>query len=91
MSIYDEAIREWVWIVGAERPDECWLLSPHDSWHRNPHYTGPDVPHPEFNWAACCWKDDERSVWADNYKRPASFWDIKAQPECEDWSDDIPF
>jgi hypothetical protein len=58
MSIYDEAIREWVWIVGAERPDECWLLSPHDSWHRNPHYTGTYVPHPELDWEGCRWKND---------------------------------
>lgn len=42
-----EAVREWVWVVGAERLDQQWLLSDYDTWERNPHYTGPYQPHPE--------------------------------------------
>jgi len=47
MSYIQQAIREWVWIVGAERPDQQWLLTDYDSWEPNPHYHGPDQGHPE--------------------------------------------
>ena len=42
-----DAVREWVWVAGAERPDTQWLLSDYDTWERNPHYAGPDQRHPE--------------------------------------------
>lgn len=42
-----EAVREWAWVVGQERPDSQWLLSDYDTWERNPHYTGPEQAHPE--------------------------------------------
>jgi hypothetical protein len=42
-----EAVREWAWVVGAERLDQQWLLSDYDTWERNPHYAGPDQRHPE--------------------------------------------
>ena len=42
-----EAVREWAWVVGAERADTQWLLSDYDTWERNPHYTGPAQRHPE--------------------------------------------
>jgi hypothetical protein len=32
---------------GSRRPDQCWILSDRDVWHRNPYYTGPVTPHPE--------------------------------------------
>ena len=47
MSFYNEAIQEWVWIEGQDRPDIQWLLSNLDTWHLNPFYTGPDQGHPE--------------------------------------------
>lgn len=47
MSFIQEAISEWVWIVGKDHPDTQWLCSNYDSWERNPHYTGPDQGHPE--------------------------------------------
>ena len=50
MSYIQQAIREWVWVVGAERPDQQWLLSDYDSWEPNPHYCGPDQGHPEENY-----------------------------------------
>lgn len=32
----------------AERGEvPAWILSPFDTWHRNPLYSGPPVPHPE--------------------------------------------
>jgi hypothetical protein len=47
MSFMREAVREWVWIVGQDRSDSQWILSDYDTWERNPHYTGPDLGHPE--------------------------------------------
>lgn len=54
MATPSEAIREWKWTVGADRPEDCWLLSDRDTWERNPHYVGPPVPHPEDgpDWAS---------------------------------------
>jgi hypothetical protein len=42
-----DAVREWAWNAGAERPEQAWLLHDWDVWVKNPHYTGSDVPHPE--------------------------------------------
>jgi hypothetical protein len=42
-----EAYREMVNNVGSDRPEQCWILTPYDTWERNPAYTGPDQPHPE--------------------------------------------
>jgi len=47
MSFMQEAVREWSWNVGSDRPTEQWLLSDYDTWERNPHYVGPDQGHPE--------------------------------------------
>jgi hypothetical protein len=47
MSYYDDAVREYVWEHGRENKDHAWILSPFDSWHPNPFYTGPAEPHPE--------------------------------------------
>lgn len=33
--------------LGADRPDQQWILTDRDVWHRNPFYTGPDQGHPE--------------------------------------------
>lgn len=32
---------------GTENPEQAWVLSDRDVWHRNPFYTGAPVPHPE--------------------------------------------
>ena len=34
-------------LAGARRPNQAWILSDWDVWHRNPYYTGPAQPHPE--------------------------------------------
>ena len=47
MSYMKQALREWAWVVGAERLDQQWLLTDYDSWEPNPHYHGPDQGHPE--------------------------------------------
>ena len=64
MSYIQEAIREWVWIVGAERLDQQWLLSDYDSWERNPHYRGPDQGHPE-DYYDPDGQPDEAQEWHD--------------------------
>lgn len=43
------AEREYARNVGEQTPDTQWILSPHDIWMRNPHYTGEEQPHPEEN------------------------------------------
>lgn len=42
-----EADAEWARNVGAERPEQAWILSDRDVWYRNPAYAGPAVRHPE--------------------------------------------
>lgn len=42
-----EAYNEMVCNLGAANADQCWILTPFDTWERNPSYTGPDQPHPE--------------------------------------------
>lgn len=32
---------------GYERPEQAWVCTDRDVWHRNPYYKGPPVPHPE--------------------------------------------
>lgn len=52
MNYVTEAIREWAWNIGADphNIDRQWLLTDYDSWERNPHYTGPDMGHPDDEW-----------------------------------------
>jgi len=33
--------------TGSENPEQAWVLTDRDVWHRTPFYTGPAVPHPE--------------------------------------------
>ena len=42
-----DAYREMVGNIGSDHPEQCWILTPFDTWERNPAYTGPDEPHPE--------------------------------------------
>lgn len=45
-----EACREYAWNYGADRPNRAWILTDFDTWEPNPHYSGPPVPHPEFDF-----------------------------------------
>ena len=42
-----DAVREYTWNVGRDRPDVEWILSDYDTWYKNPYYTGEPGPHPE--------------------------------------------
>ena len=43
-----EALREYGRNVGAQREEQPWILTPYDTWERNPYYTGEPVPCPEL-------------------------------------------
>jgi hypothetical protein len=47
----DEYAREY----GAIFSSAAWISSPYDTWERNPHYVGPEQPHPEDD----CWNDPD--------------------------------
>lgn len=47
LATMTEAVREYAFNVGSDRPDVAWILSPYDTWERNPFYVGPKQPHPE--------------------------------------------
>lgn len=44
-----DRVDQYAWIYGQEERnlDRQWILSPYDTWERNPHYRGPDQGHPE--------------------------------------------
>ncbi len=33
--------------LGANNPDQEWVLTDRDAWHKNPYYQGEPGPHPE--------------------------------------------
>lgn len=41
------AVNQYAAVYGAEAPESAWILSPFDTWERNPAYRGPPVRHPE--------------------------------------------
>jgi hypothetical protein len=45
-----EAYREMVNNMGQDNPTHCWILTPYDTWERNPAYVGPEQPHPEDDY-----------------------------------------
>lgn len=47
VATMQDAVREWVLVVGADRPDQAWVLHDYDVWVKNPYYHGAPVPHPE--------------------------------------------
>lgn len=42
-----EARAEYAANAGAEDVGRQWILTPWDTWERNPHYSGPEQRHPE--------------------------------------------
>jgi hypothetical protein len=43
------AIDQYASAYGEERPHVEYILSPYDTWLRNPYYTGAPGPHPDFD------------------------------------------
>lgn len=58
MNYYEETnygteqdrVDQYTSVYGAEKTDCQWILSPFDTWERNPHYNGPDQGHPEDDY-----------------------------------------
>ena len=58
MNYYEETnygteqdrVDQYTSVYGAERLDCQWILSPFDTWERNPYYRGPDQGHPEDDY-----------------------------------------
>lgn len=48
MSYHEHmADREEAHELGRSDPQRAWVLTDRDAWHKNPFYTGPEMPHPE--------------------------------------------
>lgn len=47
MNYIYEALKEYAWVYGEERPEQAWICTPFDTWERNPHYVGEPQQHPE--------------------------------------------
>jgi len=46
-TYYAMAFKEYARNHGEQQPDNPWILTPMDTWERNPFYRGPPVRHPE--------------------------------------------
>lgn len=55
MSYLQEAVAEYASEHGRLDTDRAWILSPFDTWERNPFYQGPPQSHPED----CEYEDNE--------------------------------
>lgn len=42
-----QAVQQYAYVYGEERAEDEWILSPFDTWERNPHYRGEPGRHPE--------------------------------------------
>lgn len=47
-----DAMREYARNVGDMFADQQWILTDYVVWVRNPHYCGPEQPHPEDDMGA---------------------------------------
>lgn len=47
LATYSDACREYARNYGMDHPEHAWVLTPWDTWERNPAYIGPRMPHPE--------------------------------------------
>jgi hypothetical protein len=50
LATESEAAREYGRNAGMEDPSVEWILTPWDSWERNPFYTGKPGRHPEDDY-----------------------------------------
>ncbi len=50
LATYDDARAEFARNAGSDRPDSEWILTPFDTWERNPAYCGPKGRHPEDDY-----------------------------------------
>lgn len=50
LATYDDARAEFARNAGRDNPDHEWILTPFDTWERNPAYRGPKGRHPEDDY-----------------------------------------
>ena len=65
---FNRDMSQWADIEGERYPDNAWLVSSADTWHKNPHYKGEPRPHPEDEVGENNQEPDEEKkadVWLD--------------------------
>jgi hypothetical protein len=50
VATYSDAFKEYARNAGHERPDSEWILTPWDTWEKNPWYSGKPGRHPEDDY-----------------------------------------
>jgi hypothetical protein len=50
LATYGEAFKEYGRNAGAIQPNVEWILTPWDTWEKNPFYTGTPGRHPEDDY-----------------------------------------
>lgn len=48
LASHDDAMREYAWNAGRDRPDLGWILTPYDVWMPNPFFVGEHKAHPDM-------------------------------------------
>jgi len=46
-ATYPEAMKEYARDAGEEDLNQEWIITPWDTWERNPNYIGEPRPHPD--------------------------------------------
>lgn len=67
------AVGQYASAHGADAPDSAWILSPFDTWEKNPHYKGPKQPHPE----------DAIGMTAEEYDELLAEYEAEAETQAE--------
>lgn len=77
------ALSQYAGVYGAEDVTREWILSPYDTWHKNPYYVGPPGRHPEDDF------DDEEELPVRSAQRLARCDEVRLLESS--WDDVIPF
>ena len=84
------ALAQYAAAYGEADPTRAWVLTPYDTWERNPYYQGPPVRHPEDDQDA--YGDDEAPFYEEG-ERPGPV--FRAPAPHDPWDcpedDEIPF
>jgi len=72
--------------MGADRPNQAWILTDRDVWHPNPFYKGPEMPHPESQEYINMLDEEYLDYIVEEYQK-----EPYQEPYSVDGSDDILF
>jgi len=57
--------------IGYANPDDCWVSTNRDVWHKNPYFKGYPTPHPEsFGYD----EEEDAQIWAE-YETAKTAWE----------------